>query len=149
MIWTLFSLGATLLQWQLEQRALLSPMMVSNSQSLSGVLLIAAGGWQLSPLKQACLRQCRSPLFFIQHYWRPGYRGAFGMGLRHGLFCLGCCWSLMLLLFVAGVMNLLWIALLSLFVLSEKLLYHPLWHGRVSALLLIAAGLILIITQAN
>jgi predicted metal-binding membrane protein len=145
-IWTLFSAAATALQWLLQREALLSPMMVSNSQALSGALLIVAGIYQCSPLKQACLRQCRSPLLFIQHHWRSGTLGAFSMGLRHGAYCLGCCWSLMLLLFVAGVMNLLWIALLSAFVLTEKLFYQRLVHTWASALLLILAGLLLLLT---
>ena len=145
-VWTLFSAVATLLQWLLEREALLSPMMVSNSRQLSGAVLIVAGLYQLSPLKQACLRQCRSPLVFIQQHWRQGTAGAFSMGLRHGAYCLGCCWSLMLLLFVAGVMNLLWIALLSVFVLTEKLFYQPILHGSGSALVLIAAGLWLLVS---
>jgi predicted metal-binding membrane protein len=143
-IWTLFSAAATALQWMLQREALLSPMMVSNNQAFSGVLLIAAGIYQCSPLKQACLRQCRSPLLFIQHYWRNGTLGAFSMGLRHGAYCLGCCWSLMLLLFVAGVMNLLWVALLSVFVLTEKLFYHRLLHTWGSALGLILAGVLIL-----
>ena len=148
-VWNGFSLLATGLQWYLEQQALLSPMMVSNSHLLSGALLIAAGAYQITPLKQACLRQCRSPLQFIQHYWRNGTLGAFSMGLHHGLFCLGCCWSLMLLLFVAGVMNLLWIALLSIFVLTEKLFYHRLIHHWLSPLAMITAGAWLLLSGVN
>ena len=136
------------MQWLLVRQALLSPMMLSNSQALSGALLILAGLYQLTPLKEACLQQCRSPLAFIQHHWRAGNSGAFGMGLHHGAYCLGCCWSLMLLLFVAGVMNLLWIALLSLFVLTEKLFHHYLWHGKLTALLLVSVGTLLILLQA-
>ena len=106
-MWTLFSLGATLAQWALEAAALLSPMMVSTSPLLGGALLVVAGLYQFTPLKEACLEHCRSPAHFIAESWRPGTGGAFRMGIEHGAFCLGCCWVLMLLLFVGGVMNLL------------------------------------------
>jgi predicted metal-binding membrane protein len=106
-MWTLFSLGATLAQWGLESAALLSPMMVSASPALGGVLLIGAGVYQLTPFKDACLEHCRSPAHFISERWRSGTLGAFRMGVEHGTFCLGCCWVLMGLLFFGGVMNLL------------------------------------------
>jgi predicted metal-binding membrane protein len=119
-MWSLFSVGATLAQWGLERAALLSPMMVATSPRLGAGLLIAAGLYQLTPLKEACLEHCRSPAHFIAQHWQPGPAGAFRLGLRHGAYCLGCCWVLMLLLFVGGVMNLLWIAGLAVFVLLEK-----------------------------
>jgi predicted metal-binding membrane protein len=119
--WGGFSLVAVILQWGLERLALLSPMMQTTSVYLGAALLIAAGVYQLTPLKQACLRNCRSPLQFIAYHWRQGTDGAFQMGLEHGLFCLGCCWVLMALLFYGGVMNLWWIAGLALYVLIEKL----------------------------
>ena len=119
--WTAFSLGAAGLQWGLDRWALLSPMMVSISPYLGGGLLIAAGVYQWTPVKEACLKHCKAPLHFLAQYWRPGVGGAFRMGLHHGLYCIGCCWVIMGLLFVGGVMNLLWVAALSIFVLLEKL----------------------------
>ncbi|PXX98338.1 DUF2182 domain-containing protein [Halomonas sp. LBP4] len=139
-IWTVFSLGATTLQWALDRTALLSPMMQTTSATVAGLVLIAAGVYQWTLLKQACLRWCRSPLGFVMRHWRDGVRGAFRMGLRHGLYCLGCCWMLMLLLFVAGVMNVLWIAGLTLLVLVEKVVAHGHWLGRALGVVLIAWG---------
>ncbi|RME44537.1 MAG: DUF2182 domain-containing protein [Chloroflexi bacterium] len=139
-IWLIFSLFATLAQWGLDQAALLSPMMVSNSVGLGGGLLIAAGIYQWLPIKDRCLQHCRSPVHFITTHWRPGSTGALRMGLSHGAFCLGCCWVLMSLLFVGGVMNLLWIAAITLFVLLEKVLPLGDVSGRVVGLLMITAG---------
>jgi len=119
-VWAAFSVGAAALQWGLDAAALLSPMMATTSVAVAGLVLVAAGAYQFTPLKQACLRQCRSPLDFVLGHWREGARGAFVMGGRHGLFCLGCCWMLMLVLFVGGVMNLLWIGGIALLVLAEK-----------------------------
>lgn len=130
-LWAGFSVLATGVQAALHAAALLSPGMRSASPALDGILLLAAGAYQLSPLKQACLAQCRSPLAFVLSEWREGTRGAFLMGLRHGVFCLGCCWMLMALLFVGGVMNLLWIGGLAAVVLLEKVLPDP----RISVLL--------------
>lgn len=138
--WTAFSAIATLLQWLLGRAALLSPMMVSTSTALGGVLLVLAGVYQLTPLKRACLDHCRSPVHFLTGHWRPGGAGAFRMGLAHGAFCVGCCWVLMALLFVGGVMNLLWIAALAGFVLLEKVLPHGGLVGRAIGAMLIAAG---------
>jgi predicted metal-binding membrane protein len=107
---------------------------------LAGIILIAAGLYQWTPLKQACLRRCRSPLDFIMTEWRSGSRGALSMGLRHGVFCLGCCWMLMLLLFVGGVMNFAWIAGIALFVLVEKLVPAGHWVGKAAGLILIGWG---------
>jgi predicted metal-binding membrane protein len=131
-MWSLFSAAAALVQWGLELASLLSPMMVSRSPLLGAALLGAAGVYQLSPWKDRCLEQCRAPAQFISTYWRPGAAGAFRMGLRHGAFCLGCCWALMGLLFVGGVMNLLWIAVITAFVLAEKLLPGGALGGRVA-----------------
>jgi predicted metal-binding membrane protein len=141
--WALFSLGATAAQWGLERAALLSPMMVSASPWLGGGLLILAGVYQWTPLKNVCLVHCRAPITFLAHHWRPGRAGAFRMGLHHGLYCVGCCWVLMAMLFVFGVMNLLWIAALAIFVLLEKILPRGDLVGRVSGGLMIAAGLFL------
>jgi predicted metal-binding membrane protein len=121
-VWTLFSLAATLAQWGLERLALLSPMMVSTSPVLGGALLLAAGIYQWTPAKDTCLRHCRSPAHFFASHWRPGLVGALRLGVSHGAFCLGCCWLLMALLFFGGVMNLLWIAAITAFVLLEKVL---------------------------
>ena len=122
LIWLHFSLFATLLQWGLEQQNWLSMSLISNNRWLSGGLLITVGIYQLSPLKTTCLKFCRSPAEFIVGYMRKGRLGAFKMGLQHGWFCFGCCWGLMLLLFVGGIMNLFWIIALTVFVLIEKVL---------------------------
>jgi predicted metal-binding membrane protein len=139
--WGGFSLLAVLGQWGLERLALLSPMMQTTSLYLGAALLVGAGVYQLTPLKQACLRHCRSPLAFIAHHWRQGSGGAFRMGLEHGLFCLGCCWVLMALLFYGGVMNLWWVAGLALYVLIEKLAPGGPRLGRHTGGLLILWGL--------
>jgi predicted metal-binding membrane protein len=143
-IWTLFSALATLAQWGLHAAALLSPMMVSTSPLLGGALLIAAGIFQWTPLKHACLTHCRAPFDFLMSDWREGRGGAFGMGLHHGIYCLGCCWFLMALLFVAGVMNLLWVAAITLFVLVEKVVPAGATIGRATGALLVAAGIALL-----
>lgn len=140
-VWTAFSLAATTAQWLLQKTALLSPMMVSTSPFLGGTLLLAAGLFQFAPLKHACLNQCRNPLDFLISEWREGAYGAFIMGVKHGYFCVGCCWMLMALLFVAGVMNLLWVAAIALFVLVEKVLPYPVWTGRIGGIFLILWGL--------
>jgi predicted metal-binding membrane protein len=118
--WSLFALVATIAQCALDRMALLSPMMISKSNILGGLLLLTAGAYQLTPVKSACLRHCRSPVDFISSHWKPGGMGAFRMGIEHGIFCLGCCWILMGLLFFGGVMSLWWIGGLTLFVLLEK-----------------------------
>lgn len=135
-VWCLFSAFAALAQWALHRGALLSSAMVSTSLFFSACALIAAGIFQLTPLKQACLRHCRTPLEFIMTRWREGWWGAFGMGLQHGAFCTGCCWVLMLLLFVGGVMNMLWVAGLTIFVALEKMAPRGRWVSVVSGLLL-------------
>jgi predicted metal-binding membrane protein len=138
--WSGFSVGATLLQWGLAEAALLSPMMVSASSWLGGAILIAAGLYQWTPLKYACLQHCRSPLAFLMEHWQPGMPKALRLGLHHGLHCVGCCWALMLLLFVGGVMSLLWIGAITAFVLAEKLAPYGAQGGRLSGLLLLLAG---------
>jgi predicted metal-binding membrane protein len=115
-------------------------MMVSTSPALGAALLIGAGIYQLTPYKNACLEHCRAPAHFIAEHWRPGTRGALLMGAEHGLYCLGCCWVLMGLLFFGGVMNLLWIAAITLFVLLEKLLPFGARGGRLAGAALIALG---------
>lgn len=143
-VWTGFSALATLTQWGLHETALLSPMMVSTSPILGGLLLLTAGVYQWTPLKSACLKHCRSPLGFLMTDWREGPRGALIMGLRHGMFCTVCCWFLMALLFVAGVMNLLWVATITLFVLMEKVVPRGDIVGRVAGGVLVIAGLVLL-----
>lgn len=140
LVWFGFSLAATLLQRALAEAALLSPMMVSASPSLGGAILIVAGIYQWTPLKYSCLRQCRSPLAFFMEHWRPGMPGALQLGVRHGIHCVGCCWALMLLLFVGGVMSLLWIAAISIFVLLEKLAPFGVRIARLSGPALVFAG---------
>ena len=144
--WTGFALLATLSQWALEWALLLSPMMASSSPLFGGLLLVVAGLYQWTPLKYACLSQCQSPLVFIQRH--GGFRGerkaAFSLGLRHGIYCIGCCWALMILLFVAGVMNLLWIAALATLVLAEKLIPGRLLQ-RGAGVALIVAGVALML----
>jgi predicted metal-binding membrane protein len=139
-VWLGFSVGALLLQYGLDSASLLSPAMQTTSVALAGAILVAAGVYQWTPLKQACLRQCRTPLGFVLTDWREGNGGAFAMGLRHGAFCLGCCWVLMLLLFVGGVMNFVWIAGIALFVLVEKLAPAGHWIGKAAGVVFIAWG---------
>ncbi|MCW5735053.1 MAG: DUF2182 domain-containing protein [Enhydrobacter sp.] len=146
LVWGGFSVAATLAQWALERVALLSAMdMATDSRLLGGLLFLAAGLYQFTPLKQACLRLCWSPLDLIANHWRDGSGGALRMGATHGLYCLGCCWVLMLLLFVGGVMNLLWVAALSIVVLIEKLMPGP-WISRIGGVLLAAYGIWLLAT---
>lgn len=139
-VWTGYSAAAALAQWGLHSVALLSPRMVSTSPVLGGALLMSAGIFQWTSLKQACLTQCRSPLDFFTTHWQEGTRGALMMGLQHGSFCVGCCWILMLVLFVVGVMSLLWMAVITAFVLIEKVAPPNRWVGRASGWLLIAWG---------
>ena len=144
-VWTLFSIVATLSQAALEHLALLSPMMVANSPQLGGVLLVAAGIYQVTPIKEVCLRHCQTPLAFIATHWRSGIGGAFQMGFRHGFFCVGCCWVLMALLFVGGVMNLLWVAAIAIFVLIEKAAPFGLAVGRLAGVCMVLAGLAFVV----
>jgi predicted metal-binding membrane protein len=142
--WTAFSLIAALAQWRLHEAALLSAAMAATSPVLSGSLLIAAGIFQWTPFKRACLKNCRSPLSFIMSEWREGTWGALVMGLRHGAYCVGCCWALMALLFVAGVMNLAWVAAIALFVMAEKILTKEELLSRASGVALLTAGIALV-----
>lgn len=139
-VWTGFSLAATLLQWGLERLALLSPMTMATGTLLGGALFVAAGFYQFTPLKRACLRHCRSPFAFLLNRWRDGRAEAFAMGIEHGAYCLGCCWLLMALLFAVGVMNLLWVAAIALFVLAEKLLPAGAWVARASGVAMAGYG---------
>jgi predicted metal-binding membrane protein len=147
-LWSLFSLFAVTTQWGLEHFGAMSAMMMLRSPVAAGALLIAAGLYQLTPLKDRCLTHCRAPASFIAQHWRPGVGGAWSMGLMHGVYCVGCCLALMLLLFVGGVMNLIWIAGLSLIVLAEKLLPHGERLRLALGLLLMVAGLGLIVAAS-
>lgn len=146
-IWALFSAIAAAAQALLVSAGTVSAMELSiGSRALAGGLLIAAGAYQLSPLKRACLRACRSPVYFLIAHWRPGIAGALHMGFSHGLYCLGCCWALMTLLFVGGVMNLGWVAGLAILVLFEK--YAPdvlRLRSAIAATLLIAGALLILV----
>jgi predicted metal-binding membrane protein len=139
-VWFVFSAGATGAQWALQLMGWVNPMLVSTSSLLTGALLLIAGIYQFSRLKRMCLSRCRTPLGFLLGEWRPGVYGAFVMGARHGLFCVGCCWALMALLFVGGVMNLAWVAALSIAVALEKLLPRGERLGRTLGIVLMALG---------
>lgn len=121
-VWTSFAAFATALQWALSSAGALGDMDELSDRRIAGAVLIAAGLYQVTPFKQACLQLCRSPVAFLMRHYRPGAVGALRMGLGHGLYCLGCCWAAMALLFVGGVMNLIWVAGLAIFVLIEKAL---------------------------
>ena len=144
LVWTLFAAAATLANWALHANELLTTMMGRSASNYLGAgLLIAAGLFQWSPLKTVCLSHCRSPMSFLMGDWRDGSWGAFSMGFRHGSYCLGCCWVLMGLLFVLGIMNLLWIAFLAGFVLLEKAAPGGRIISGVSGLRLIVWGAVL------
>ncbi len=141
--WLLFSGAATTLQWGLERAGLVDGMLMwSTEPVLTGALLVMTGLYQFTPLKTVCLTQCRSPVTVLSQIWKPGARGAFVMGVRHGSYCLGCCWALMLLLFAGGVMNVVWIAGLAILVLAEKLLSRGPWFPRLVGVVLIAMGVV-------
>jgi predicted metal-binding membrane protein len=144
--WTGFSVLATVTQVALRSAALLTPMLTSTSDLMGGVILIVAGVYQWSRLKDACLMQCREPLLFIQRHggFKRRAMGSLGLGLRHGLYCIGCCWAFMLLLFVGGVMNILWVAALAVLVLLEKLSMQGRFLSRATGCALISGGVFLI-----
>jgi predicted metal-binding membrane protein len=140
--WAGFSLAATLVQWVLERQALLDARMASGNVLLGALVLIAAGIYQWTPIKNACLAQCQSPFRFLMSHggFRSDVLGCLRLGLLHGTYCVGCCWVLMALLFVVGVMNVLWIALLAMLVLVEKLTPRGQWVARIAGAVCIAAG---------
>jgi predicted metal-binding membrane protein len=142
--WVGFSACAAVAQWALHQSALLSPAMAASSPYLGGSILIMAGVYQLTPWKGACLTHCRSPLGFLMTNWREGRIGALRMGARHGVYCVGCCWALMAVLFVVGVMNLLWVAALTGLVLLEKIGPAGSIVARVAGIAMMLAGVLLI-----
>jgi predicted metal-binding membrane protein len=140
LVWFGFSAGATSAQWAMQYGEWLTSSLESAARPLGAAILFAAGLYQWGPLKQSCLAACQSPLAFLARGFRPGLAGAFRTGLRHGFYCLGCCWALMALLFVGGIMNLLWIGALSAFVLAEKLI-PGIWVARLAGMLLMLWGL--------
>jgi predicted metal-binding membrane protein len=145
--WTGFSLLATLGQWVLESRGVLSADIAVINPLLGGGLLIAAGIYQWTALKYACLEHCRGPVRFLTERWRRSALGALRMGVEHGLYCIGCCLVVMALLFVGGVMNLLWIAALTLFVLIEKLAPAGRKTGRIAGAIAALAGAAIIVAH--
>src|ERR1700746_3769072 len=144
LIWAGFSVVATFAQWGLERAGLLSMGAASTNARFGGIILLAAGLYQFTPIKSACLRFCQSPVLFLSQHWRPGAVGVLTMGLRHGAYCLGCCWFLMLLLFVTGVMNLFWVAGITLYVACEKLLPLDQRLSHAAGAVLIVAGAIVL-----
>jgi len=138
--WSAFSLAAAALQCVLVDMTLVTETMTSASRLLAGIVLIAAGLYQWTPLKDTCLAHCRSPFLFLSQHWRPGRSGALRMGIEHGAYCVGCCWALMGVLFAVGIMNLLWIAAIAAFVLIEKAAPFGIWSRRVAGALLVAWG---------
>ena len=147
-IWSVFALGGTLAQWGLHAATLLSPMTMTATPLIGGTLLIAAGLFQLTPIKNICLTECRIPMSFLLLDWQEGHAGALKMGVKQGIYCLGCCWILMSLLFVLGVMNLLWIAALAVFVLIEKIAPAGEWVSRTAGALLLVWGVWMVLTNA-
>lgn len=144
--WLAFSIMATLLHWALEQSGIVNRMTMGSTRDwFSGSFLVAAGLYQFSPLKELCLSRCRSPAAFLTAHWRKSRSGAMRMGVEHGVYCVGCCWSLMLLLFVGGVMNLVWIAGLAIVVLLEKLHRFGRWIARGAGCLMVLGGAYLLI----
>jgi predicted metal-binding membrane protein len=140
-VWIGFSIAATILQLVLHNAGLL----LSNGEQVTprtgGVLLLIAGAWQFTPQKHACLTHCRSPIDFLVTHWRAGARGAFGMGVEHGFWCVGCCWALMLVLFVVGVMNTVWVVVLAAWILLEKILPKGKWLSRAGGAFAVICGL--------
>ena len=142
-VWTGFSLLATCLQWGLHAASLLAPMTLTVGPLLGGGLLMSAGIYQWTPLKKSCLTRCVAPLDFLLTEWREGTNGAWVMGLRHGMFCTGCCAMIMVLLFVAGVMNLLWVAVLAMVVLIEKIIPTNRFASGGLGILLVSSGVVI------
>ena len=139
--WTVYSGFAAIAQLWLQHSDLISPTMSKSSPIVSGILLVVAGLFQFSPLKYACLKHCRSPMGFFIIHWQDGHRGALEMGLRSGIYCVGCCWAIMVLMFVAGVMNVFWMAILAIFILAEKLIPWGRRFSQLSGYFLIAWGI--------
>lgn len=142
--WGLFGIIATIADWGLERATLISPTTQRLSPALGAIVVIAAGIYQLTPLKAVCLSHCRSPFDFVLNRWREGLAGALRMGLEHGLYCLGCCWFLMVLLFAAGMMSLLWMAAIAVFIFVEKLFPAGPWIARASGVAMLGFAIYLL-----
>jgi predicted metal-binding membrane protein len=142
--WGGFSLLATAAQWALDTSGLLSAMLLATSAPLGGAILLGAGLYQFTPVKRACLRHCQNPVMFLTRHWRQGRGGALAIGVRHGAYCVGCCWLVMALLFVGGVMNVLWIAGIAVYVGLEKLLPRARWLRRAAGGGLAAWGVVIL-----
>ena len=147
-VWGLFSVSAMLLQWLMDEAGWLSAMMATSTLSVGGLILLAAGAYQLTPLKRSCLARCQSPIRFMVSHQRPGLFGAFRLGLMHGTHCVGCCAFLMILLFFGGIMNLYWIAGL-VYMVIERVLLRRRWVSQVAGAILIVAGMALITADAS
>ena len=145
LVWSVFAVAAAALQKVLSETALLSPSLTFISIRLAGVAFLLAAAYEFSPLKNRCLTQCSSPIGFITSHWRPGVEGAFRMGVSHGVFCVGCCWALMLLLFTAGVMNLLWVAVLAILVLLQKVIHYGRATTAVAGIVMTLVGMALLV----
>jgi predicted metal-binding membrane protein len=141
LVWTAYSALAAMAQYGLHLSALLTHHLVITSPFLGGVLLVGAGVFQWTPFRDACMSKCRSPLGFLMAEWREGRLGALIMGLKHGAYCVGCCWLLMLLSFVLGIMNMVWMAIVSVFMMVEKAYPGSQWLSRTAGLILVACGL--------
>ncbi len=141
LIWAVYSIAGTAAQWGLQEAALLSPLVLQVTPQLGAVLLIVAGLFQFTSLKHNCLTHCRTPMAFLNSEWREGAGGAMWMGLKHGSYCVGCCWAIMLLMFVAGLMNLVWTAFLAAFMLLEKIAPAGDKLGRIAGVLAVGAGM--------
>ncbi len=145
LVWTSFSLIASLLQFMLHNLSVISDELKLLNPFASGIVLLAAGMYQFTSVKDVCLKNCQSPLSFVLSYWKEGKSGAHLMGIKHGFYCIGCCWVLMALLFAAGIMNLLWIAIIALFVFLEKMIKSK-YVSKAAGIVLIVAGIIMILT---
>lgn len=148
-VWLLFAIGAVALQSAMRGHFLIDEHMRFSSSALGALFLVAAGVYQLTPLKHVCISKCRSPLGFLLGSYRPGYGGAFEIGLLHGVYCIGCCWLLMALVWVGGMMNLTWMALLSVLVIAEKTLPTAEWLVKAAGVGLIAFGLAILLLPGN
>lgn len=148
-IWSAFSVGAAALQTVLAHAGLISAYLSATGNMLAGALFVVAGLYEFTPLKDFCLRHCRSPLEWIPRHMKPGRPGALRMGVEHGAHCVGCCWVLMLLLFVGGVMNLLWVAAIAAAVMVQKLLSGRSVLDRLAGAALIVAGLVVLISPSG
>jgi predicted metal-binding membrane protein len=140
-VWSLFGLGAYLLSLIVPALGMMATGLRMDQPVAAGIVLGLAGLYQLSPLKQVCLRHCRSPLSVILHGWQAGWAGAFRMGFVHGGYCLGCCWGLMLVLFAVGLMNLAWMIILTVVIFLEKVVPYGPWVSKLSAIVLILFAL--------